>query len=62
MSSFNANYKNIFQKSLVLRSPTFGEFLRVVAVTNVMPDKLSYTGGFHSARTALQTSNIRKYL
>lgn len=32
---------------------TFGELRRVVAVTRVIPLVLSYTGGFHSGRTAV---------
>jgi len=32
---------------------TLGELRRVVAVTSTIPPSLSYTGGFHSASTAL---------
>lgn len=45
----------------ITRGLTLGELRRVVAVTRVIPPALSYTGGFHSARTAeynMETSII----
>lgn len=42
----------IFLKTTLIRERrTFGEFRRVVAVISLIPPVLSYTGGFHSART-----------
>lgn len=40
---------------------TLGELRRVVAVTSTIPLSLSYTGGFHSARTALFLKKKRSY-